>query len=460
MAGGDGECKAAAAAGDRDEEESRAVDELRGAVGGTEVDPKSDRAALRRFLRARQGDVAKAAEMVREWRAWREEFRVDELRAADVAREVRSGKASWNGRDREGRPALVVLPRRHFPHQRYTVRETMRFAVWTVERGVALAEAAGASQFCVVYDREGFGEVNRDRSLFYIAREIVHVLQVAYAERLGVYYIVLHGRNRMFWLLFRIITPLLSAETRAKIRVIEKPEERPLLRHFDAASLPRAYGGELADEFEYRDILGWAERRPARDGDGDGDGVAPLWRAEAVQRVRKRHEVVVDVTGAMLAAAPPVALAGGDGDDPRAAREAAELAGATGMAALVWRWSTEAHDVAFGVDRDGESVFDSRRLREHDGWVEVAAPGRYTLVWDNSFSYFRGKTVRLDVSLVPLVAAPAPPVPDPYLEHRRNGTDAAGEGDADEEVLDELIAEGGEMTDAEAAALAAGLRSE
>jgi len=68
-----------------------------------------------RLLFAREFHVEKSMKMWRKWVNWRMEFKADEIKEEDVARELQSGKAFWHGFDKLGNPVLVVKVKYHRP---------------------------------------------------------------------------------------------------------------------------------------------------------------------------------------------------------------------------------------------------------------------------------------------------------------------------------------------------------
>jgi hypothetical protein len=153
-----------------------ALAELRERAVLSHVEPSPgelDEQALARFLRARQQSVDAALEMWENWVVWRREMAVDAIKEDDVRNELESQKALWHGRDRMGRPCLVIRPRYHDPSRR-NLEEFKRFAVFIMEQGCRLADESGTGQVvraspahcllwlsecvyaqCIIYDRSG-----------------------------------------------------------------------------------------------------------------------------------------------------------------------------------------------------------------------------------------------------------------------------------------------------------------
>jgi hypothetical protein len=317
------------------------------------------------------------------WVEWRRTFDVDGITPESVESEVRSGKAFWFGHDKQRRPCVVILPRNHHPHLRRSAVETMRFAVWMVERGIERAAALGSSRFCVIYDREGMTAANRDPSLFTLLRDLVTMLQDNYADRLGALYVL--KVNWWFWAIYKLVSPLLSAETKAKVHILD--DGKQLLEFFEPDQLQRHYGGTADFVYRARDLLGPSIV--------PGDEV--LVRHEQARLVvpnRSSHQFELEVRDDQLARGD--AVAAGEGARVRAV-------------VVRWRFSTEAHDIRFAaewrpLEGAGEPVREALRVPAHleriEGHFVARRPGRVLFVWDNSYSMFTRKTLSYEVAVV------------------------------------------------------------
>jgi len=78
-----------------------------------------DNLTLRRFLRARDHNVDKAAAMLLKYLKWRREVAPDGFVPEErVRRELAQDKACMGGVDRSGRPILVAFAARHYSADR------------------------------------------------------------------------------------------------------------------------------------------------------------------------------------------------------------------------------------------------------------------------------------------------------------------------------------------------------
>lgn len=219
-------------------EEKKCVEEIKIKLPAPlHTDPKCDDLSILRFARARALNIDKTIEMLLHWKIWRDEHKVDNITDESVANEISSNKAYFYGFDKWGRACCIVRPRLHHPDKR-DIDEVMRFAVYSLEKGIALAEKKGQSdQICLLYDRRGFSYSNFDRKLFGVAQSLVGMLQDNYAERLGNMYVL--GANWSYWLMFKLVSPFLSQRTKDKIKLIYTNEQ--LLEYFDGDQLEAEY---------------------------------------------------------------------------------------------------------------------------------------------------------------------------------------------------------------------------
>ncbi|GMH82083.1 hypothetical protein TrST_g9738 [Triparma strigata] len=206
-------------------------------------DPMLTDDILIRMLRAREYKVKDAVRMYWKWKGFREEYGIDDITAQDVERLASTKLGYFHGHDRVCRPACVLLPRNYHPPSTQ-VEEVVKFALWLMSSGVAQAENLVKSgdfpenfdgQVCILYDRRGMTRKNFDSRLFGLLRTITDIVQICYAERLGKIYVI--GTNWFYYMMFKIISPLLSKKTRAKIEVLKEPQD--LLKFFDEAQLER-----------------------------------------------------------------------------------------------------------------------------------------------------------------------------------------------------------------------------
>ena len=248
-------------------EDSHAIDALAAqlqAEGVSFVPPPGESRddTLKRFLDARQGNVPKAAAFLAADAAWRDEQRIDELRALG-AEEVLGGAAAvagllkvlpvayGTGVDRLGRPIVY----KHFGHQCKLSRmldvtsleQIYRYNAWLNEQlTLCLAEAA-ATKWTVVIDAAGWHWGLADATCFRILKHMADVDANHYPERLACILII--NAPPAIAAVWRIVSRWLDDVTRAKVDIISdrKPEQaRARLESLALPSQrPEQYGGTL-----------------------------------------------------------------------------------------------------------------------------------------------------------------------------------------------------------------------
>ena len=193
---------------------------------------------LIRLLRARNFKVRDSFEMWKKWHEWRVTYRADSISKAEMRLQIETGKAFYFLTDKLNRPCLVIRARNHWPGQ-FSAEDTMRYAIYLVEKGVKKADKNGSKQICVIYDRGDMTSANRDTNLISLFRQLVTMLQDFYAERLGALYII--HLNWFFWAMYQVNKPFLSSKTKEKIHILKNLES--LQEFFEPNSLLKDYGG-------------------------------------------------------------------------------------------------------------------------------------------------------------------------------------------------------------------------
>ncbi|MFQ6642303.1 hypothetical protein Gotur_018423 [Gossypium turneri] len=136
-------------------------------------------AAIARYLRARNWNVKKATKMLKETLKWRAEYKPEEIRWEEVAREAETGKIyRSNYIDKHGRTVLVMRPS---CQNSKSTKGQIRYLVYCMENAI-LNLPADQEQMVWLIDFNGF---NLSHISLKVTRETAHVLQEHYPERLG-----------------------------------------------------------------------------------------------------------------------------------------------------------------------------------------------------------------------------------------------------------------------------------
>ncbi|XP_060168817.1 uncharacterized protein LOC132599459 [Lycium barbarum] len=207
-------------------------------------DPSSkvvDDYALRRFLRARDLDIEKAAAMFLKYHKWRQSFvPKGSISVCEIPNEIAQNKMFMQGVDKQGCPIAVVFGGRHIQNKLGGLEEFKRFIVFALDK-LCARTSPGREKFTIIADLQGFGYCNSDVRAYLAALSIV---QDCYPERLGK--VLLVHVPYLFCTLWKILYPFIDNNTKKKIMFVEnKRLTATLLQDIDESQLPETYGGKM-----------------------------------------------------------------------------------------------------------------------------------------------------------------------------------------------------------------------
>ncbi|EGS17624.1 putative phosphatidylinositol transporter protein [Thermochaetoides thermophila DSM 1495] len=203
------------------------------------------RDCLLRYLRATKWHERDAEKRVLETLAWRRDYGVEELTPEYISIENETGKQIILGYDREGRVCHYLNPGRQntdaSPRQ-------VQHLVYMVERVIDLMPAGQETLALLINFKQSKTRSNTTPGMS-LAREVLHILQHHYPERLGRALII-----NMPWFVttfFKLITPFIDPRTREKLKFNEDmsqyvPPEQ-MWNEFSTGML----------EFEYEHAVYW-----------------------------------------------------------------------------------------------------------------------------------------------------------------------------------------------------------
>ena len=196
---------------------------------------------IRRFLRARDLDVEKASAMFLKYLKWRHEFVPNgSVSVSDVPIELAQDKVFMQGRDKIGRPILIVFGRRHFQNKD-GLDEFKRFVVYVLDK-VCASMPPGQEKFVGIAELKGWAYSNSHVRGYLSA---LSILQDYYPERLGKLFIV--NAPYIFMKVWKIIYPFIDNKTKKKIVFVEKNKVKStLLEEMDESQVPEIFGGSLS----------------------------------------------------------------------------------------------------------------------------------------------------------------------------------------------------------------------
>ncbi|CAL4935652.1 unnamed protein product [Urochloa decumbens] len=224
------------------EQREAKINELKSVLGPLSArgEKYCSEACLKRYLEARNWNVAKSRKMLEESLKWRAAYRPEDIRWPDVSAEGETGKmyrASF--RDREGRTVVVMRPTKQ---NTLSHEGQIRFLVYTLENAILhLPEA----QEKMVWLIDFTGWTMAHASPIKTNRETANILQNHYPERLAIGF--LYNPPKVFETFFRVIKVFLDPKTIEKVNfVYQKDVEsmKVMYKYFDPEVLPVEFGGK------------------------------------------------------------------------------------------------------------------------------------------------------------------------------------------------------------------------
>ncbi|KAI4327592.1 hypothetical protein L6164_020032 [Bauhinia variegata] len=228
------------------------VAELRAALGplsGRSLKYCTD-ACIRRYLEARNWNFEKSKKMLEETLKWRASYKPEEIRWPEVAHEGETGKVSRaNFHDRHGRTVLILRPGMQ---NTASPENNIRHLVYLLENAI-LNLSEGQEQMSWLIDFTGFS-LNTNLSIK-TARDIIHILQNHYPERLGIAF--LYNPPRIFQAFYKAVKYFLDTKTAQKVKFVypKNKESLELMKtFFDIENLPSEFGGQATLKYDHEEF--------------------------------------------------------------------------------------------------------------------------------------------------------------------------------------------------------------
>lgn len=210
-----------------------------------------------RYLRATKWVLKDCIERIAESIAWRREFGIshmgeehgDELTADTVAPENETGKQVVLGYENDARPILYLKPGRQ---NTKTSHRQVKHLVFMLERVIDFMPA-GQDSLALLIDFKEYPDVpkvagNSKIPPLGVGKEVLHILQTHYPERLGK--ALLTNIPWLAWTFLKLIHPFIDPLTREKLVFDE-----PFVGYVPVDQLDKLYGGYL--DFTYKQDVYW-----------------------------------------------------------------------------------------------------------------------------------------------------------------------------------------------------------
>lgn len=350
------------------------------------IKPHHDDQFLLRWLRARTWNVEAAEKMYRESMQWREQMDVDDgLRTwvppEAITKHYPSGTC---GIDKEGCPIYVVpiagLDIIGLLHSA-SRQDLIRFPLKIIEESIDLATQRGGTGIIVIFDLEGFNlKPYTWRPATEVVISLLQIYEANYPEILKVCYVI--NAPKVFALAFNIIKRFLHEYTISKIKIFKsdpKKWQKALKEFIHDDQLPKHYGGTMVDPDgnpKCPSKVRQGGKVPKSYYTENLNDINNTGKEYVTTTIKKGHKLALDFT----------------------VEEEGRF--------LKWDFTTEEHDIRFGVtckDVDGNVIpaVRHRRVASHQmgesGVLACKAPSTYTVTFDNSYSMMRGKKIHYSV---------------------------------------------------------------
>lgn len=210
-----------------------------------------------RYLKATNWNVDQSIDRITQSLAWRREFGINHLGEENgdtvtsdlVAIENESGKQIVMGYDNDSRPILYLKPGRQ---NTKTSQRQVQHLVFMLERVIDFMPM-GQGSLALLIDFKEYPDVpkvsgNSKIPPIGIGKEVLHILQTHYPERLGK--ALLTNIPWLAWSFLKLIHPFIDPVTRNKLVFDE-----PFNRYVDERQLDCVYGGLL--DFKYDHEVYW-----------------------------------------------------------------------------------------------------------------------------------------------------------------------------------------------------------
>ncbi|KAJ1674557.1 hypothetical protein EV182_003039 [Spiromyces aspiralis] len=228
-----------------------------------------------RFLRARKWNVDHAFDMIMKCLKWRLNERIDKIQWYGESRInyrlICKGLGYVHGTDKIGQPVVYIPARLNNPKDQ-PLSHMLRYTIYLIEASRLMLEPP-AEKACLVFDMQDLSMANMDWPFF---KAFLRMLTDYYPECLGV--VVVYKANRIFHVLFKMISGLLDPVVASKIRFANSTED--LLAYIDEDSLIAEFGGKDPYKFEYL---------PPRE-----DEDKPMYDTDAILEARKRRSEAIE----------------------------------------------------------------------------------------------------------------------------------------------------------------------
>jgi len=194
---------------------------------------------LVKFLRARDGDVEKAAEMLTVHLAWLKEWKPTTITVDEIKNALVNGGWRFVGKSKTGSPVILISAGEWKP-ENYSQQENEKYLAFWVNKIFQMVDSP-LTQCILIFDQTE-SSIAHTQYIGY-SSDLCDVGQNQYPEVLERAYFLNGGA--VFETAWKLIAPLLNERTSAKIQFVSGDDIAPtLLKVIDESVLPTRYGGK------------------------------------------------------------------------------------------------------------------------------------------------------------------------------------------------------------------------
>ncbi|XP_055612040.1 SEC14-like protein 2 [Uranotaenia lowii] len=356
--------------------------------------PEHDDYYLLRWLRARAWNPEAAEKMLRETMKFRERWDADGIAkwpSPQIIKDIAPHGIA--GYDKEGSP-IVIIPFAGFDiwGLLHTVSraDIIRYTLQTLEGYMQLAleqskkmNNPNCRQFVVIFDMDNF---NLKQYVWRPASEVVISLikmyEANYPEILKCCYII--NTPKVFAFAYNMIKKFLGEYTIEKIKIYKSDRNKwlsAILERCDASQIPKYYGGTMTDE----------DGNPKCESKIGYGGLVPKSMYISKEDSFNNNLTFIDTE---IRKGNKLKLTFDCEDAGRF---------------LKWEFRTYDHDIKFGIKCINKKTQEStievplKRVASHQvdesGFITCQPGCSYSVLFDNSYSYFKNKRIRYSVLL-------------------------------------------------------------
>lgn len=199
--------------------------------------------------------------MLKDTIKWREQYKPQEIKWEEVAREAETGKIyRADFCDKQGRTVLVMRPGVQNTKQ---LEGQIKYLVYCMENAI-MNLPPDQEQMVWLVDFKGW---NMSNIPVMTARETAHILQDHYPERLA--YAILYNPPKVFETFWSVVKPFLDPTTYKKVNFVYANDDESVKLMdslFDLEKIESAFGGKKTSGFdkdEYAKIMKEDDRKIA-----------------------------------------------------------------------------------------------------------------------------------------------------------------------------------------------------